>query len=239
MSILGIVASSKKILQPPSANLIMWYDANDATTITVASGKCAAITNKGPTGFTLSQGTSGLQPTIVSGAQNGKTALRCSGSQLNNGANSPMVGSTAITVFVAAKYTSGAADFKVAFGANVANLGQFPLTYYLSAGNNYYETGSGGNPLTSATSYTGTAVIQMVKQGGSARSQSSYIGGASTDNQSGGNSPALNIAAGSQVNTIGLQGGNWDFYETLWYNSVLSAGDTTLVVDYLTAKWGI
>jgi hypothetical protein len=79
----------------------------------------------------------------------------------------------------------------------------------------------------------------MVKQGGSSREQSSYIGGVSTDNQSGGNSPALNIVSGSQVNTLGLGGGNFDFYETLWYNSVLSAGDTTLVIDYLTAKWAI
>jgi hypothetical protein len=237
--ILGIIASRKVILAPPSTNLIMWYDANDATTITNSSGKCSAITNKGPTGFTLSQATSANQPTIVANAQNGKTALRFSGCSLSNSNNSPMVGATAVSIFAAAKYTGGAADYKVAFGSNTSNNGAFPLTYMLTTGANYYETGSGGNPLTSSSTYTNTGNIQMVKQGSSSREQSTYINGVSTDNQTGGNSPALNIVSGNQLNTLGLGGGNWDFYETLWYNAVLSGGDTTTVIDYLKAKWAI
>lgn len=239
----GIVGSlSQGYTAPPipMTTLKMWYDASDTATLTNSSGKCSAIQNKGTTAFTLTQGTSSSQPEIITNGKNGLTCLRYDDDQLTkNNAASPIHGATALTIFVAGKAVSGTSGWKTAFGSNQANDGAMPLTIFFSDGKNYFETGSGGNPLTSGSGYAGTANIQMVKIGGSSRSQSTYVGGTSSDNQSGGNSPAVNLSGTNYLNAVGLSGGSWDFYETLWYNSVLDATDTASVVSYLTAKWAI
>jgi hypothetical protein len=54
---------------------VAWWDASDASTITITGGKVSQWDDKSGNGWHLSQGTAGRRPSIASGAQNGLDAM--------------------------------------------------------------------------------------------------------------------------------------------------------------------
>jgi hypothetical protein len=83
MPILGIIAAQN---YPVTANLKFYYDASDATTLTMNGTRVSAIANKSPASpsQTLSQATSGNQPLLVDNVYNGRSILRLTAARGDN-----------------------------------------------------------------------------------------------------------------------------------------------------------
>lgn len=229
---------------PVTSGLRMWYDASDTSTITQSGGRVSAITNKA-SGYThtLTQATSGKQPAFTANGRNGLSILQFSNSRvdsLNNTASTPMNNTTSVSIFFAGKTTSTANGYKFSFGTNNGS-GGFPLIYQLN-NKNYFETGSGTNPVTGTSDYNGVANIQFVQATGATGGtiQKTVTSTTETNTNSGQNftaSPGPTYWTG-----IGEGAGSptdYDFYEIAVYNRTLTTDEYNSVVAYLKAKWGI
>jgi hypothetical protein len=240
MPILGIIASQNRPrgFDPLSiANCKYWYDASDTSTITSSSGRVSAITNKTGTALTLSQGTSGQQPLIVTNVYNGLQILRLTTARgdVLKIASTNISGSVHST-FLVTKTNSTANGYRFSFGQNTAF--RFPLLYQLS-NNNYYETGSGSSAISSSVNTQGTLNIFQLIHNGTAVTMKSYFG-ATTNTVTATGGSSLNI--GTQTTEIGRAAGenaDFDFCEVLTYQAGLTSGEVTSVVDYLKTKWGV
>ena len=89
MSILGIIASSKKIGGLPAGiTPTVWLDAADATTITLNGSTVSQWTDKSTNGYVFSQGTAANQPTLISSGLNSKNTISWGGNdKLDSTAN--------------------------------------------------------------------------------------------------------------------------------------------------------
>jgi len=239
MPILGVIASSRRStgFDPLSiANCKYWYDASDTSTITSSGGRVSAITNKTGTSFTLSQGTYGQQPLVVTNVYNGLQILRLTNARFDVLTNASVNISGAIhTTFVVSKTNSTVNGYRFVFGSN--DTFRFPLLYQLS-NNNYYETGSGSSAISSSVATNGILNTFQIIHNGTAIQMKSYFGSTTNTVTATGGSP-LNI--GTALTEIGGGAGptDFDFCEVLTYQAELTSGQVTSVVDYFKTKWGV
>lgn len=239
MPILGIIASPlKEPVVPVTANLKFYYDASDATTLTMNGSRVSAIANKSPASpsQTLSQATSGNQPLLVDNVYNGRSILRLTAARGDNlYINSTTLTGNAHTTFVVAKVTSATNGYKFFFG-NDTNY-QMPLFYQLSS-KTYYETSTGTSAVTSTVTSQNELHIQMVRhQNTTVRMRTIFTGQDETKNVTGGGN--LNVTSANTGIARGGAAADFDFCETVAYESSLSDGDVDLVIAYLKDKWGI
>ena len=251
IAVLNPVGSAPAPTSPVLTGLRYWYDANDGATLTSSGGRVSAITNKASGySWTLSQGTSGQQPLIVTNSQNGKQILQFTNARndalTNFNTGNPMLGATSLTNFLVVKSTTTTNGYKFCYGAN--NPGTNALFYQLTS-KNYYEAGSGVCAVTGTYSVNGIANIQViVSVSGSASNQKTYVGGTTQENVTGasGTWSISDTSAQGEPRRVALGTGydgsasaDFNFCEALSYPSSLSAGDIAANVSYLTAKWGL
>lgn len=138
---------------PPSApawtpaslpNLVAWYDASDAATITASAGRVSTWTNKANPGtFDLVQATGGNQPLTGSHTMNGLNTIfiQATGRYDRMAPSSnPLTGATACSVLFVAKRTANA-DTEWASAVNGPGGGQ-DSWYPYSDGNRYEYFGT-------------------------------------------------------------------------------------------------
>jgi hypothetical protein len=210
----------------------------------------SAITNKASGyAWTLSQGTSGRQPLIVTNAQNGKQVLQYTSARndtlVNTNTGNPMFGASSLTNFLVVKSTASTTGYKFAYGGN--GSGNNAIFYQLTD-KNYYEAGSGICATTGTYTVVNTANIQViVSVSGTSPNQKTYVGGTAQENITGTSGTwEINDTGGADPRRVSIGAGfnnsatiNFNFCETLSYASALSAGDIATNVAYLTAKWGV
>lgn len=224
------------------SGLRLWYDADDSSTITVASNRVSAITNKA-TGYaaTLTQATSGQQPFLAASTQNSKQVIQFAASRTDQLGltGTPMSGATAQTAFLAHKTTSSTTGYKFVYGQDANGIS--PLYYQLSS-KNYYETGSGVTSVTGTNNVVNTAQIMQITQGVNGYPILKTWSGGSAIETINGNSGTWSVASSANFTRLGAGWANctdFNFFEVIVYNTVLSAGDQTSVINYLTTKWAI
>lgn len=105
------MSMSPKLLRPRAtgfnpksiSGLAAWYDFNDASTVTLATG-IVSVTDKSGNGRNLAQAVGNNQPLWVSGAVNGKYAARFDGS--NDSLGTSFTFAQPITLFVVGKFNT-------------------------------------------------------------------------------------------------------------------------------------
>lgn len=106
------MAMSPRLLRPVAsgfnpksiANLAAWWDFDDASTVTVATG-ISSVTDKSGNGRTLAQSTANNRPAWTASSINGKYAAVFDG--VNDGLTASFTLAQPITAFLVAKYNSG------------------------------------------------------------------------------------------------------------------------------------
>lgn len=234
------------------ANLALWLDAEDATTITLNATTVSAWADKSSNGRNVTQATATSQPTYSTTAINGKAAMSFDGGDsLENLAPGALLrnvpGATLATV---ASYTNNSAG-RCALGISTATAGQNRATLAANiAGNTGYLVGgrrldADGFALAGSTTFTAGATLIQTGVLDYANSDAfSYINGSLNASnlsfQTNGNSSdtdpgALYIGiSGSGTNwMLGLVG------EIIVTHTALSAANREIIEGYLAWKWAL
>jgi hypothetical protein len=253
MSLLGIIASSKKGAAAPVAGYNLWLDASDATTFTFSSGSVVSQwTDKSANAYAFTQATVANQP-IRDTTQNSLSTVNFGGGGdrlVSTAASSTwkyLHDGTGATVFIVSRQTAGLTVLStnrletnggpgiVAFYGSGTEfyLDSFPgisgqETYAIATiADETYNVFSGLLDQTNAT--TANKVKLFLGDGAANTSAGAYSPG--TGN------PQTTLAIGS-IDTGGysLTG---QIAEIITYTSLLSESDRQKNVDYLQGKWGL
>jgi hypothetical protein len=222
-------------LTPPVMGMGLWYDASDATSITIATG-VSQWSDKSGNGRHLTQATGGNQPALNANGLNGLPYVSFDGTNDYMTATWASV-TNPITVCAVARLRAN-----TAFAAPMGILGNGGLGTSLdpldlsASGNTYRMLASavlsgGAGGATNNVWYYFTSVLN----GASSLARASNVSTISTGDT--GSSTASNL-------TIGADPGFSVFFpidaaEILYYPSALSAADYGAVEGYLKAKWGV
>lgn len=243
IGVLTMARSNAQTLPPDvSGNLVLQLDAN--TGVTTSGGNVTAWADQSTSGNNV-VGTSGSEPTLVSGAINGNPALSFSGGQSLNNTISSLVGSGADrTVFVVGQLIGGNST---SFGGALLTFRQsapeMTLLQFGYAGINYvysdaatldYFTGNEYSTLTSpfVVAYSSLAAGDSLVE----TLNGSTIGTVPT-------TPGGTVTSDTGVTgfTVGNNSSSqgWTGYigEVLVYNTALSGTDIASVDTYLADHW--
>lgn len=207
---------------PVGADLITWWDASDAATITETSGLVDSITDKKGS-FTLTATTT-ERPEIGTRTLNGLDVLDFQGAQKMR--NNSMTDSQPVTIFMVLDLDTVATN-----GIAFDGISGRWVLQTASSSNLAFFAGSILSRGPSATGYQILAIV--VDNTNSAIYRNNTIIGAT--GAAGANSLTGFTLGGTDNGTGRLDGAIGEFRI---YNGVLSTADITTVYDSLTAKWG-
>lgn len=235
------------------ANLALWVDADDASTITDASGYASQVMDKGPTGYAFTA-IDGERPAIVSGAHNGRQTLRFDGSNdtLVIGTNNLCRFVAGATLFMVLKYDpvpgseSAQTPFFIATNSGTARLstsGAISGTKWNVGGrradtNSFKSLNSTAGITTDLAihggvwDYANSDLYQYLNG-----SQDGFLGAFQTIGSTS-NTASTGCGIGGPPADVGqkFQG---DICEVILYHRSLSAVERLRIEMYLRTKWGI
>ena len=255
MSLIGIIASSKKGAAAPVAGYNLWLDAADATTFTFSSGSVVSQwSDKSANAYAFTQGTVANQPSR-STTQNSLSTVLYDGT--NDSLISTATASTwtflsngdGATVFFVGKSTKSSAAFSCSLVTSNFGTDSVGITDFFYNNLFYVDTfrGVSGTDIFSNVAYTGSTwnvfsyyldqdnataadKIRLYKDDGSVNT--------STGNHLGSNSnPFRTLTIGGITTDSSFFAG--EMAEIIIYPSILSGTDRQANVDYLQAKWGL
>lgn len=229
------------------ADLTIWADAQDASTLTFNSTDISTWADKSGLGNNLSNSTGGQQPRYVASAINGKPALWFTydaNFQFLSVADNTTLDYTQFHLFTVFQPVTDQAGTETICGkfsvTSPANQREFRLIV------------SSGNSLQLALSQNGTAITTPA-DAGAVSVGTAYIADGSYNPTTGSLSlnngtPATNTATaifqGTSPFFVGTRdqaGEKFGGYvgEILFYRRALSASERSSVLNYLASKWGV
>lgn len=236
MAFWSFVKSAAVAVPLQVTGLTLWYDLQDAATVTVTSGKVSAIADKSVSANNASQGTAGNRPVYNATSLNSNPGMEFDGTtlQLNAGAAFAKLPGT---YFVIAK-KSGSLSSKGAVLGGTFAYGPVYLIgdyfYAADASGGGIEFDSPGITLNTAFMYTGF-------YGTNNSDTKMYLN--NTNLTPFAANTHLSAAGLTSVTYIGSDNANArSFYgsigEILIYDNLISGADRTKIYNYLKAKWG-
>lgn len=222
-------------------NLVGWWDASDAATLTLSGSAVTAWADKSGNGKTLAQGTSANQPAVVTAAQNGRNTVRFTTNDLLTNASVTL---TSHTLFVVMKATAAGVVVEHGVDSN-SNPG---FMFYSTTGSTVQvrrgsdrsaKNGPSSSWLTSPSAfavvvhrYDGTHASHTLSKNGSALTLTDTVvgnpGSAST-------SASLNVGARSGV-AFAFSG---DIAEMLLMSAAASTDEVNRMLAYLNGRWAV
>lgn len=222
----GLIAASG-FTPSTLSGLVGWWDAADASTVTIATGVSEWRSKVGQ--FKASQATGNNQPVYQAARQNGRNAIYFDGvnDQMQIGDMSSLFPSAA-TLILAYRPDSDTEYTAVRTAAN-SDFWAYPTARsYIGA---FKATRL--NNVSSPTMPTAANAIVSVTSDASAYRV--YI------NNTLAHDVAADFSAGTShafaTNSLGTVMAGW-FYEVLYYSRALSTAELTAASSYLSAKWG-
>jgi len=243
----GAITNAGKSVTPipqQISGLQLWLDAADASTLFQSAGGATATANNDPIGQWLdksgnarhsTQTTGANKPLLAKASKNGLNTVFFDGSndQLVN-ATQYDIGTNAFTMFAILQATSPGGIAVWWEQRNVAGLHPRLALYYNPSGTNWnwYHNAIGPTVAGANNTYT----IVKLQRTGTNCSMATNANSYTTVSQ-----PSI-VATGDSF--IGVGYNNTQYWkgnvaEVLMYNSVLSAGNQTKIINYLNGKWGI
>lgn len=217
------------------ANLALWLDANDTSTVTIETG-VKSWADKSGNGKTFTQDTLNSQPSYTS-TLNGKRVVSFNGTshQINNNTN--IINSANVTIFVVGQRNSGT------FGGYITSMdsagsGDLSPAIIIQSTNVAVRGDNGTLATGSAGGFAGPSVITGVVTNWA---PSIYVGGALVQSQAAGGTPGpLNTK--TAIGTYRIAAGNYlNGYigEIICYSRVLTTTQRQTVERHLGKKWGL
>jgi len=218
---------------PTISGLKLHLDADDASTITTATG-VSQWSDKSGQGNHLTQATGSKQPLVQSAALNGKNTILMDGTadKLQRTTYTGGAISQAVTFYLVVKVSQTVGDSGYIFDAGGAtrnycyNNGTAPDLYYMNGG--------GSDIIPSTNVSTTWTMISLVFDGASSSFEQDQVVIATGNS---GTSATNGITLGGRHTDSSYAA--HDYAEVLVYDSVLSAVDKSGVEMYLKKKWGI
>lgn len=200
------------------AQLVGWWDAADATTITLATG-VSAITDKSGNSRTFAQATAADQPALIANAQNGLSVMRFDG----NGDFLQTANRVTIrTLILLARWTNTSGDYRHIWDRFTASLYGW-----------HGDSASSGNLL---SIYTSPLI----------RSGNKYINGTLTtgllNRYTNWTIHEFETTGNIDPNQTGREGGRdffGDYAEIIYLNIIPSTTDRQKIEGYLAWKWNL
>lgn len=210
----------------------LWFDAADASTVTLSGSSVTSWADKSGNGFSVSQGSAVKQPTYLTANQNGLNTISFDGGDALR-TNSGFFTGHLNTNFVVFRLTNttNAAQYLIDTGAGTNNLLSTISNTSLRAGGGVYPTFATG--LSSATMY----VADWIQNAASTTSSSGALNGSLTSSLNMGTVGRTGLAVGEAVNSSALLSG--EVMEIVVYNKILTSEQRIDIRDYLTLKWAI
>ena len=218
-------------------DLKLWLDADDASTITIATGISSWVDKSGA-GNTVTQATGTNQPAYVAGVLNGKAVVRFNGAAtaLSNSTPANLDNLTGFTLFIVQMKTvstnsrdSFAFRFDGTEALRIRANSNGNLTSSLSVGGTSealsVSGGTNGTYYLTKLTYDGSNIV--LDRAGTTDTEPA------TGNTYNGASNILYI--GDNPASLGWSG---DIAEVLFYNRSLTPSEKIEISDYLNAKWG-
>lgn len=244
MTLLGILASGISgnlyPVLPVTANLQGWWDAADAASVTLASGKVSQLNDKSGNARHMLQATGANQPVYAIAEKNGYNAMQFSGSQFVE--PSSTWSQTHLTFFIVIKFDSAVDQIATGY----TNFHLMLQTMDQGGGGNWTFQMEPGGPGSyffwqDGARNTNWNYFEMVRpDSGSTATASVNNGGTFTG--AGGNGTLGAIGTGKltigrrQDSALPMTG---YIGEVLQYSGQMGSSDRTLVKNYLAAKWAI
>lgn len=215
----------------PVAGLRLWYDASDASTVTLNGSRVSGWDDKSGSGDHLTQASTSIQPLYVLAAQNGLNGILFNSTRDDKLARSLGNINQPHTVFIVSSATGSGNRFML---KGLSSLYHF---YKSSAVGNRIVVTAGSPAKTGATIFGAAMTLHtMIFNGaGSALYLNRDVNTLSGNPGTGGIVTGLEVGASSTSN-------GWSGYinEIRLYNSVLSAANIEKTWDQMIDhKWGI
>lgn len=217
------------------ANIALWLDANDTSSVTIATG-VQQWADKSGLGKNFTQNTTNSQPTYTA-TLNGKRVISFNGSshQLNNDTN--IINSANVTMFVVGQRNTGN------FGGYITSMdssgsGDVSPAIVINSTNLAVRGDNGAIAVGSSGGFTGPAVMTGVVNNWA---PSVFVNGSLVQSQAaGGTNGTLNTK--TAIGTFRIAAANYlngYIAEIICYTRVLSASERQTVQRYLGRKWGL
>jgi len=228
------------------ANIANWYDADDASTMTLNGSTVSEWRSKVSGGVALAQATANAQPTLSQSSINGKPSLLFDGGDFLSGAQSIPLRDNVVFAVIRqnassdnferswALYPSSGNDFNNAQAALLEFRGPTILSNHRLrvASNNLNSAfiATGLQPLSVATAILSASKIQLRISG------TEYTAAAGTASQT---ASGIVVGAGYESGAVGSRRAQMNMCEFIRYSRELTATEIAAVERYLGAKWGI
>lgn len=230
------------------ANLISWYDASDASTITTSTG-VSEWRDKSGSGRKLSQSSGGNQPALVSSGIGGKPTLDFTAASSHYMTGTFSQSLSAVTVFLVAMMRSGTqangrilalevAGFFVDFNGTGhlaptkrrgSSTAPYQIDSYHEAGNRAEHNLSINTPFIHCCSHSGTVLTNRLNNGAAATYTTASAWSATFG--------SMMLSTANILSPSSLFDGQ--ISEVLVYSRELSATERSTVHKYLGKKYGI
>jgi hypothetical protein len=229
---------------PVTSNLQLWLDSSDSSTVILTDNAVSSWNDKSGNSRNATQATSANRPTYVQSAIGGKPAIRFDGANDHlTSTFSFLNGNTTHTIFIVMKYV----------GNGSSNDGYKPTIGLFNSGGSDKGAIHYINPSAQGASYPYFPAFNSYDNVSSYTIGSSYIIEFSAEStvwrvlRNGIQEGTANVST-SPSGIDGIQIARQpnpqrhaqnDYAEILIYNVALSAGDKTLVRNYLNSKWAV
>lgn len=214
------------------SGLLVWMDANDASTYTIATG-VSEWRDKSGNGRTFSQSTGNNQPLVSATRQNGKTLFELDGSNDRLTATGNWLQIANCTLFAAFKRNAGT------FGGIIASSGNLDNSPGIIVDNSSPAIRGYGNfSIGAAGSATAFQVLSGTVTNGATVA---FTNGTQSDSDaaSGSLGSDQTITSIGTYRTTAANYFNGLLGEILAYNRVLTVTERRAVQSYLGKKWGV
>lgn len=246
MSLIGIIASSRRVAGVPVAGYSLWLDADDASTFTFSSGSVVSQWNdKSANAYHFAQATVANQPTRTTNAQNGRAVVTFNVDFLSN-ASLNWGGSNSTVFWVGKEDNSAGTGFQNLFTTGTGATGQWGYGIGSNAtGNDYaifdigqsfdkfnvFPTNSNADVMAfTSAGVTGTAAVTCnAFKNGTAASANPLTSQTTTTSATGALLGSAAAAVEPYYGTV---------CEVIVYPSQLGTTDRNSVESYLKTKWG-
>lgn len=229
------------------ANIKLWLDASDTSTITSSSGKVSQWDDKSGNAHHVTQGVGALQPTTGSRTINGLNTIEYTGTEfLSRNDALSLTGNPNWTVFLVIRLdVLGSFDTYFMVGESTPTATRNVL--YFSGGAAYAWRFNGGNEVYDVSVADSNDILLFERPAGGDIASSKFWrnGGTEQSATSSGNptlSPSITdelTYVGGSFNTIGTFAGfDGILAEVIAYEKVLTSDEKNQVGNYLNEKWG-
>lgn len=225
---------------PPALGsaLRLWYDADDASSVTLVGSNVSQWNDKSGNAQNASQATSGNRPAYVTNVLNGRACLRFDGTNDEFTTTHSFNGYTSFSIFAVAKATSDALSQSIVRHQSGGNYMVFPWSGGGVGTPRVILSWDGATTTVNNTgSFTAASIVAFLRSSGS--TNIARLNG-TQQNSRVANSTAFSVTGNTTIcGNVGSECFGGDVHEIIVATGAMSSTDRDKTEGYLAWKWGL